>query len=162
MAKSEYLQIRVSPEQKAALRHAAREAGLGMSALVLTRCLPRPKARFQELVRALAGRERPAYVLAALNDLLTELTPAELEVTVADLPRVDLGQYLANYLAAMVERAADLKAVAAPDWTREVEPLEEPRFVPSVAGLRLHLLRRAPVPFRRRNIFIDSSVGDRV
>jgi len=26
----------------------------------------------------------------------------------------------------------------------------------------LHLLRAAPVPFKRRNIFIDSSVGDRV
>jgi hypothetical protein len=29
-------------------------------------------------------------------------------------------------------------------------------------GLRLHLLLSAPPAFRRRNIFLDASVGDRV
>jgi len=29
-------------------------------------------------------------------------------------------------------------------------------------GLRLHLLTHSPAPFRRRNIFIDASVGARV
>jgi hypothetical protein len=45
---------------------------------------------------------------------------------------------------------------------REVPPLEEPHFATTLEGLRLHLLQVSPVPFKRRNIFIDSSLGDRV
>lgn len=28
-------------------------------------------------------------------------------------------------------------------------------------SLRLHLLTRSPPPFRRRNLFVDSSIGQR-
>ncbi len=38
----------------------------------------------------------------------------------------------------------------------------EDTILQKLAGLRLHLLRESPVPFKRRNIFIDSSIGDRV
>jgi hypothetical protein len=62
----------------------------------------------------------------------------------------------------MVEQAAHRKRVGPPAWVREIPPLEEPHFVPPLEGLRLHLLQASPVPFKRRNIFIDSSVGDRV
>jgi hypothetical protein len=56
-----------------------------------------------------------------------------------------------------------VRDVPPPAWVRDVEPMEtEPRFATPLAGLRLHLLRTAPVPFKRRNIFIDSSIGDRV
>jgi hypothetical protein len=43
-----------------------------------------------------------------------------------------------------------------------VPPLDEPHFATPLRGLRLHLLRASPVAFKRRNIFVDSSVGDRV
>ncbi len=63
----------------------------------------------------------------------------------------------------MVKLAAHRRDVPPPAWVRDVEPMEtEPRFATPLAGLRLHLLRTAPVPFKRRNIFIDSSIGDRV
>lgn len=63
----------------------------------------------------------------------------------------------------MVELAAHRREVPPPAWVRDVEPMEmEPRFATPLAGLRLHLLRASPVPFKRRNIFIDSSIGDRV
>ncbi len=78
----------------------------------------------------------------------------------ADLAR--LSPYLRNYVAAMVELAAQQQDVRPPAWVRDVEPLETPHFATPLAGLRLHLLRMAPVPFKRRNIFIDSSIGDRV
>ncbi len=71
-------------------------------------------------------------------------------------------QYFRNYVAAMVELATHRQDVPPSEWVRDVEPLETPRFATPPAGLRLHLLRTAPVSFKRRNIFIDSSIGDRV
>jgi hypothetical protein len=74
-----------------------------------------------------------------------------------------LTPYLRNYVAAMVELTAHQRDVPPPAWVRGVEPLETaPHFATPLASLRLHLLRAAPVPFKRRNIFIDSSIGDRV
>ena len=81
-------------------------------------------------------------------------------VAVADLN--GLSAYLRNYVAAMVEQAADLKRVGSPAWVRDVTPLDAPRFVTPLRSLRMHLLKSAPVPFKRRNIFVDSSVGARV
>jgi hypothetical protein len=62
----------------------------------------------------------------------------------------------------MVEQAAHQQDVVPPAWVRDVEPLDEPHFAVPLSSLRLHLLRAAPVPFKRRNIFVDSAVGDRV
>jgi hypothetical protein len=71
--------------------------------------------------------------------------------------------YLANYVAAMVEQAIHRKGgVRPPRWTSTVPPLSQPVFAAPWMSLRAHLLLESPVPFRRRNIFIDSSIGDRV
>lgn len=121
------------------------------------------RMRFARLLEALTDDEQPGFVLAELNDLLSSLTAGELcsAVEHADLER--LTPYLRNYVAAMVELAAHRQDVPPPTWVRDVEPLETtPHFATPLAGLRLHLLRTAPVPFKRRNIFIDSSIGDRV
>jgi hypothetical protein len=130
------------------------------------RIAPEPKdarLRFARLLEALRDDGRPSFALAELNDLLSDLTAGELcgAVKYADLS--GLTPYLRNYVAAMVELAAHRRDVPPPAWVRDVEPLErEPRFATPLAGLRLHLLRTAPIPFKRRNIFIDSSLGDRV
>jgi hypothetical protein len=81
---------------------------------------------------------------------------------VSDAPDLELSPYWQNYVAAMVELAAHQKGVSPPRWLSGIEPLTERHFVAPLASLRLHLLRAAPVLFRRRNIFVDSSVGDRV
>ncbi len=47
--KSAQLQIRVSPAQKAAIRQAAKRAGIEMSAYVLARALPALPRRFSDL-----------------------------------------------------------------------------------------------------------------
>lgn len=160
--KSTQLQIRVTPEQKELLRRLARRAGQDMSTYVLSRALPDSRRRFTRLLEALRDDDRPGFVLAELNELLSGLSAGELRGAVehADLAR--LSPYLRNYVAAMVELAAYRRNVPPPDWVREVEPLEAPHFATPLKGLRLHLLRAAPVPFKRRNIFIDSSLGDRV
>ena len=160
--KSTQLQIRVSESQKAALRRHAERAGMSMSDWVLSRALPRASETFQRLLGSLARADRRGYVLAELNDLLTGLSASEFELAVAEPPHVQLDAFGLNYVAAMVEQAAALKGTAAPAWTGDVKPLEEPVFGTSLTSLRLHLLTHAPVPFRRRNIFIDASIGDRV
>jgi len=133
-----------------------------MSAYVLARLLPEARLRFSALVQAVGNDKERSYALAELNDLLTGLAPGEFLETVEASPPQELSPYRQNYVAAMVEQSANRKGVAPPAWVADVKPLEEPRFVEPLAGLRLHLLASAPVPFRRRNIFIDSAVGDRV
>jgi hypothetical protein len=160
-SKSAQLQIRVSRAEKAAIRQAARRAGMDMSAYVLARVLPAHRARFQALAGACKDLRSARFELAELNGWLTGLMPAALaealEVAPAGLP-----PDAASYVAAMVEYACARSGVAPPAWTRSIPPLSEPYFGSALASLRLYLLTHSPPPFRRRNIFIDSSVGDRV
>ena len=160
--KTRQLQIRVTPEQKSTLARLARRAGQDDSSFVLARALPSMAVRFGEILSALGEADRQRFALAELSDLLVELAPRELAVVTGHAEPRGLSPYLQNYVAAMVELAAHQKRVAPPAWVREVPPLEEPRFATPLEGLRLHLLGVSPVPFKRRNLFIDSSVGDRV
>lgn len=159
--KSAQLQIRVSPAEKLAIQRAARRAGLEMSAYVLARVLPPATRRFQELTDACRHPERARFALAELNSWLASLAAGELPDAVAVAP-AGLTRYLANYVAAMVEYTCAIREVAPPAWTRTIEPLPEPVFGTRLQSLRLHLLTHSPPPFRRRNIFIDSTVGQRV
>jgi hypothetical protein len=160
--KSAQLQIRVSPSQKAAVRRHAKRAGMSMSDWVLSRVIPPVRETFQSLLKDLSTAEKRGYVLAELNELLTQLSTGEFKLAVWEPPRVQLDPYWRNYVAAMIEQAAASKNTEAPPWTENVQPLEEPTFGSSLKNLRLHLLTHSPVAFRRRNIFIDSSIGDRV
>lgn len=161
-SRSEQVQIRVTPREKALLRRAAAAAGQDVSAYVLARAIPPARIRFAELIALLAGNADHRYVLAELNDFLVALGPAELRDAVdrADVAR--LSAFLRNYLSAMVEQASYLAAVQAPVWTTRVAPLDAPWFATPMKSLRPHLLRASPVPFKRRNIFIDAAVGSRV
>ena len=115
-------------------------------------------AEFHQLTGQLEGAT-PSYLLAELNDLLTAAPPEDIPV----LPPPAISEpYLANYVAAMVELAAHIKGVLPPVWTSGVEPLAKPVFAVPWQSLRAHLLLESPVPFRRRNIFINSSIGARV
>lgn len=165
--KTSHLQIRVSPAQKAAIRRLARAAGLDLSSYVLTRALPPAHLRFEELLRSLGAADsgERRYVLAELNDFLAGLSSPELGRAVArpDPAALDGGSdYVRNYVAAMVELACARKSIDPPAWTADVRPLDRPRFATALTSLRPYLLRVSPVPFRRRNIFVDSSIGDRV
>ena len=86
---------------------------------------------------------------------------SDFERTVRHVPEISLPPFEANYLAAMIEYAAMSKRAVPPDWTRTVPALERPWFASSLKSLRLHLLTNSPPPFRRRNLFVDSSVGQR-
>jgi len=161
VTKVEQLQIRVSATQKQAIQRAAARARVGMSAYVLSRVLPYPATRFHELTGACAGSES-RLALAELNTFLCALSPGELREAVAAPPAGRLSPLLANTVAAMVEFACAMRAVALPAWPGEIEPLAEPAFGSTLQSLRLHLLKSSPAPFRRRNLFVDATLGSQV
>jgi hypothetical protein len=161
-AKTRQLQIRVSPREKASLERLARRAGQSVSSYVLARALPPERLRFAEILRALREEDQHPFALSELNDFLARLTPIEFQDAVGDVELEGLAPRVGNYVAAMVEHAASRIDVDPPSWTADVDPLEEPWFPVGFPRLRSYLLRVAPVAFKRRNIFVDSTVGDRV
>lgn len=162
--KSAQLQVRVTPAEKAAIKRLATQAGQDVSAYVLSRTVPSSRARLDEVVGALGGDVDERFALAALNDLLSGLAASELADAVALAPSglAKLAPLPRNYVAALVEQACHLRGVSSPSWTHDVQPLETPHFATELEGLRLHLLRASPVPFKRRNLFVDSAIGARV
>jgi hypothetical protein len=116
-------------------------------------------ATFGRLTREVAAASQISYPLAELNDLLRAATGEE----VLHLPKPEIDDpYRLNYVTAMVGVAAHRAGVVPPDWALTVEPLPFPVFVDPSLRLRAHLLLSSPQPFCRRNIFIDSTLGDRV
>lgn len=161
--KTAQLQIRVSTAEKAAIQRAARRAGMDMSSFVLGRLLPPTGARFQELTSACGQEEALGrFALAELNSFLAGLAGGELRDAVLAAPTARLGAIQANYIAAMVEYACARRGIEVPAWTGRIAPLASPFFGSQLASLRLYLLTHSPPPFRRRNIFIDASIGARV
>ena len=160
--KSQQLQIRVTPQQKSALKRRAARAGQDLSTYVLSRVLPEVRETFEARLRDLRVDSQRRYALAALGDFLRGLTPAEFSQAVCQVDLTHLSGFLKNYVAAMVEQAATLKGVSPPEWTATVEGLDEPYFAAPLLSLRPHLLRSAPVPFKRRNLFVDATLEDRV
>lgn len=159
--KSEQLQIRLTPAQKAALRRLARRAGQDVSQYVLAKLLPDASRRFGDILGRLAEETDERYALADLNDLLAGLAADEL----GSLPGEGLGRLppaTRCRVAAMVEQACVRAGAEPPAWTPDEPPLDAPAFAVPLRSLRLHLLKSSPVAFRRRNIFVDASVGDRV
>jgi hypothetical protein len=159
--KSAQLQIRVTAAQKSAIRRAAARAGMGMSDYVLSRVLSVPAAQFQDAVKDCAGPES-RFALAELNALLSSLSAGELREAIAAPATTSLTPFLANTIAAMVELACARRAMELPAWTRNIEPLEKPVFGSTLQGVRLHLLKSSPASFRRRNLFVDATLGDRI
>jgi hypothetical protein len=161
-AKSGQLQIRVSTQQKAAIREAARRAGMEMSSYVLARVLPAAARRFHDVVQACAVPGNERFALAELNSLLASLGAAALREATAEEPVRWPSPFVAAYAAAMVERASEARRMPPPPWTATIGALPEPYFASELPGLRLYLLMNSPAAFRRRNLFIDSSVGQQV
>lgn len=73
--KSQQLQIRVTPGQKAQLKRLARGAGQDVSGYVLARALPEARLRFGEIIRALRDREGYRFALNATPIPLSPIYP---------------------------------------------------------------------------------------
>ncbi len=159
--KCEQLQLRVTPEEKSAIKQAAEAAGLSMSSWVLSNVLPARSLQFQSLVAELVGSSEKSFVFAELLEMLGGLTASQYHEAVSEAPRALLDPYWAGYLASTIEYTAERLHTHPPSWTRDVPPLEEPAFGSSLKSVRLHLLTHSPPAFSQRNIFINANVGDR-
>lgn len=163
--KTTHIQLRVSPDEKAIIQAGAERAGMDMSAWILSSLLLGPKKRWGQLLKSLANSqqsEQKKYVLADINDFLSGLDSLEIGDVLFAADIDGLNEFNANYLAAMVELACHRKKVKVPQWTAEIQPLSTPHFGTNLINLRLYLLRASLPPFRSRNIFVDSSIGDRI
>ncbi|MGH7501986.1 MAG: plasmid mobilization protein [Longimicrobiales bacterium] len=160
--RSTQLQIRVTPREKAVLKRLAAAAGKDVSKYVLAKALPGNQVEFGSILRSLENEGSRRFALAELNDFLTGLSASELIEAVASAGVGRLAPFVQNYVAAMVEQAAYERDVDPPGWVADIEPLATPWFAAPLIGLRPHLLRASPVPFKRRNLFVDSALGARV
>ena len=158
--KTEQLQIRVSAEQKARIKALAKGAGMSVSEWVLSEVLSAEADEFESVVGSIPFD--PVYAFAALNEFLFALPVNKFAEATENKPKIKLSDFEDNYLCAMLEFAAEHKGVSAPAWTSDVKPLDVPFFGSELENLRLHLLLNSPPAFKSRNIFVDSSVGDRV
>jgi hypothetical protein len=160
--KTAQLQIRVTPEQKRVLKRLARDAGVDMSTFVLGRILPDEGERFQEALRRLTAAGTRRLALAELADFLRPLPTGAFQRAVAEPPRAQLDPETLNHVAGAIELAAARRGVPAPVWVRSVPAQDQPSFGSTLSSLRLHLLTRSPVALRRRNLFMDASIDERV
>jgi uncharacterized protein (DUF1778 family) len=160
--KTTQLQLRVTPEEKAAIQRSAKRAGMDMSSYVLARVLPSQRLQVQEILADLTRDEARRNALAELGKLLRPLGPEELRDAVSDPPPSSLSAELQNYVAAIVEHACGKQGIRPPAWTASIPPLAKPLFASSLESLRLYLLTHSPPPYRRRNIFIDTSIEGHV
>lgn len=159
MPKTAQLQIRISPSEKATLKRLAGEAGVSVSEYVLSKALPTLRVEFEAAVNGLPGASDRGRALEELARLLADLPDADFaEATGGAAPR-HLPPVLQNYAAALVEREAARRGVAAPEWTREVEPLTRPHFAQDLRSLRPHLMRVTPPTFKVRRVFV-AAPGD--
>jgi hypothetical protein len=160
-ARTAWLQIRVTAEQKRALKRAARQANSDVSAWVLGKVLPAEADRFETLVARAADAGMRRFALAELADWLRGLPAGAFQRATAQAPRGPLDPETRNYLAGAIELAAERRGLPPPPWVGATPVPEVPLFGSSLAGLRLHLLTRSPVVLRRRNVFVDASIDDR-
>ncbi|MBP9837399.1 MAG: DUF1778 domain-containing protein [Proteobacteria bacterium] len=160
--KTSQLQIRVSPEEKKLIAHAAKREGQDISTWVLKKLINNNQGVFFELVVKLASAKEPRYVLSELNDFINKLSAKECQIIFNTKPDVKLSTYLGNYLAAMIEQAATKKGFSVPSWLEEIEVLKKVHFETNLISIRPYLLINSPIAFRKRGIFLDSTIGDRV
>ena len=153
-AKTSQLQIRVTPAQKAALKRLAAEAGLSVSAFVLTQALPGSREALDRHIQSLGGGKKISRALSDLQLHLRGVADEEFAKSVAGVETDGVTPLQANCAAAAVEGEAWRRGRTAPEWVRRVEPLSEPHFGWGLRSLRPHLMRVTAAPFKRRNVYI--------
>jgi hypothetical protein len=127
----------------------------------LSMTMPDHTAQWREWLLQLERSDGAKTALAGLSIWLAGLGADELPGAI-DAPPQGLSDFHANYVAAMAEHLCAARGVNAPGWTRDIAPLAQPYFATELASLRLHLLAHSPEPFRRRNLFVDTTVGGQV
>jgi len=161
LKKSEYLQIRVSKQEKEIIKASAHSAGVDMSAWILKKILFNKAKGFIKIIQKFMTEEQ-SFVFAELHDFLAQLQTFDFELAVDIEPTSKLTDFQINYIIAMIVHRANQLKVLNPAWIKNHKILSKPYFGTNLKSLRLHLLINSPLAFKQRNIFIDSSIGERV
>ncbi len=160
--KSEHLQIRITAEAKKKLFQLAKVNNMTLSEWILSKLsIENSPYTIQSIYEELSKKHNQAFAYVQLHDLLMKVSPQLWDDFVSIRPH-NLECETMAYTASMIERAAQMRGLTQPPWIREVETCSPPYFATNLQTLRLYLLINSPVAFRKRNIFIDSSTGDRV
>jgi len=131
--------------------------------MFLHRLLPECADELQAMIDTLGHKPSArAHVLAELHDFLVTQDTAQLDQAFNTLVVSALEPFESNYVAAMIETACSNRKIPPPPWLGSVTPLADPWFATTLKSLRVHLLISSPPPFRRRNLYIDSTLGARV
>jgi len=156
--KTSQLQIRVSPEQKVALKRLAADAGQSVSAYVLATVLPSTHVEFGHRVRAVRSHGDRRKALFDLHEYIAGLTQSDFAGAVREVELDGFPGTLANQVAGLVEDEARVRGVASPAWVEDVPRPARPFFAWDLRSLRPHLLRLTPAAFKRRGVYIDSPI----
>lgn len=163
MAKSAQLQIRVTPEQKQRIKEKAERTGEDVSQWVLRKLLPDCADQLQTMVHILGSNPKTRrYTLADLHDFLVSQDSNQLGQAFELLDCSALDPLESNYIAAMIETVCTNRDITPPSWLSSIAPLDDPWFATRLHSLKVYLLTASPPAFRRRNLFVDSTLGARV
>jgi hypothetical protein len=146
----------VTPEQKVDLKRLAASAGLNVSQYVLATVLPVHRHALADKTEAFAQANDRAGALSELGAHLAGLAPSDLSLAVSDIDVTELAPVLQNHVAAIVELATRSVGLEPPGWVGRIQPQRRPHFARDLPSLRPHQMRVTPVPFKRRNLFIDT------
>ncbi|MGE0159498.1 MAG: DUF1778 domain-containing protein [Gemmatimonadales bacterium] len=147
------LQIRVSPEQKSALKRLAAAAGMNVSAYVLSRALPSPAGDLTRAFQGLRGGGDGCEGLLELASLLAGLETDQLRASMESVDVEGLTPVAQNRIAGLVEDFAGFRGVEPPGWASAVEPLPRPHFRWPLVSLWPYQLRVTRAAYKRRNVF---------
>lgn len=117
----------------------------------------------KELSTKLLDGESARLCLAEFVDDFLSADRAERIRLTAEKPQSVADPKINAYMAAAVEHLCFQHGVPVPAWVNEPEYfLPVPWFPLNYQNIRAIVLAESPVPFRRRNIFVDSTVLQRV
>lgn len=161
--KSTWLQIRISPDDKARLKAAAERAGQDLSTYVLAKSLPPKLPEFDGLIAWMLASPDSHVPMAECVDYLQTLPAARGAELAAKPARFDeLSPLQQNLVCAWVEHRAALWGVHPPAWVMDVPALDRPHYAGGLMNLRPYHLVVSPVVCRRRNIFQERALGGRL
>jgi hypothetical protein len=153
------LQIRVTPQEKAALKRLAASAGQNVSTYVLSRALPSSERDLSRVLDELRTAKDPREALGALARFVSNLADDELAGVLAPSSLGGLAPLAQNRVAALIEDEAHRRGTEPPAWTSDIPPLPRPHFRWPLVSLRPLQIRLAGVAFKRRNVFDPSISG---
>ena len=163
--KTNFLQIRVTPNEKAIIERQAEARNQGVSQWILSQLIAKPLREFEDLMTSLENSGEvlsQRLIFAAVHDFLMNLGAGNFSRVFENNPLSKLDSEKANVVAAMIETFAHQKNLTPPSWLAAIAPLAKPKFFTQLESLRTYSLIHSPPIFRRRNLFVDGTLGDRV